>query len=169
LSALWEVIMKGFTRVAAVAAVLLLASSIPASAQRLHARVVVVPRPFVYAPFYEPYYWNARPYAYPYVVGSVYGDVRTQITPKQTEVYVDGFYAGTAGDFDGVFKRLHLMPGGHAITLYLPGYRTITHDVYVRPDSTVKVSDTMDRLASGEASAPPPEPMWRPMPRQNRG
>ena len=162
--------MKGFIRVAAAAAVLLLASSIPASAQRLHARVVVGPRPFVYAPFYEPYYWNARPYwAYPYAVGSVYGDVRTQITPKQAEVYVDGFYAGTAGDFDGVFKRLHLMPGGHAITLYLPGYRTITQDVYVRPDSTVKVSDTMERLASGQASAPPPEPMWQRVPRPNRG
>jgi PEGA domain-containing protein len=160
--------MKGFTRGAAVAAVLLLASSIPANAQRLHARVVVGPRPFVYAPSYEPYYWYARPYyGYPYAVG--YGDVRTQITPKQAEVYVDGFYAGTAGDFDGVFKRLHLMPGGHAITLYLPGYRTITHDVYVRPDSTVKVSDTMERLASGQASTPPPEPMRRSMPRQSRG
>ena len=161
--------MRGFTRVAAVAAVPLLASSIPASAQRLHARVVVAPRPFVYAPVYEPYYWSARPYAHPYVVGSVDGDVRTQVTPKQAEVYIDGFYAGTAGDFDGVFKRLHLMPGGHAITLYLPGYRTITHDVYVRPDSTVKVSDTMERLASGQASAPPPEPMWRRVPRQSRG
>ena len=162
--------MKAFTRGAAVAAVLLLASSIPASAQRLHARVVVVPRPFVYTPLYEPNYWSARPfYAYPYAMGSVYGDVRTEITPKQAEVYVDGFYAGTAGDFDGVFKRLHLMPGGHAITLYLPGYRTVTHDVYVRPDSTVKMSDTMERLESGQASAPPPEPMWQRVPRQNRG
>jgi PEGA domain len=159
--------MKTLTRVAAVAAVLLLASSISANAQRLRAGVVVVPRPFVYAPFYEPYYWSARPYyAYPYAVGSVYGDVRTEITPKQAEVYVDGFYAGTASDFDGMFKRLHLMPGGHAITLYLPGYRTTTHDVYVRPDSTVKVSDTMERLASGQASAPPPEPMRRSGPRR---
>lgn len=124
----------------------------------------------VYAPFYEPYYWNVRPdWAYPYAVGSGYGDVRTQITPKQAEVYVDGFYAGTAGDFDGVFKRLHLMPGGHAITVYLPGYRTITQDVYVRPDSTVKMRDTMERLESGQASAPPPEPMWQRVPRQNRG
>ena len=97
------------------------------------------------------------------------GDVRTQITPKQADVYVDGFYAGTAGDFDGVFKRLHLMPGGHAITVYLPGYRTITQDVYVRPDSTVKMRDTMERLESGQASAPPPEPMWQRVPRQNRG
>jgi len=102
-------------------------------------------------------------------VGSVYGDVRTPITPKQAEVYVDGFYAGTADDFDGVFKRLHRMPGGRAITLHLPGYRTITHDVYVRPDSTVKVSDTMERLEGGQASAPPPEPMWQRVPRRNRG
>ena len=76
------------------------------------------------------------PYArYPYV-GRSYGDVRTQVTPKQAQVYVDGFYAGVAADFDGVFKRLHLTPGGHIITLYLDGYRTVTQNVYVRPDST---------------------------------
>jgi PEGA domain len=161
--------MNRFTRIAPVAAMLMLTPSIPTNAEPLHARVVVVPRPFVDAPLYRPYYWNAYPYAFPYAVGSVYGDVRTQITPKQAEVYVDGFYAGTAGDFDGVFKRLHLMPGGHAITLYLPGFRTITHDIYVRPDSTVKMSDTMERVALGEASAPPPEPMRRPEPRQGRG
>ena len=102
-------------------------------------------------------------------MGSVYGDVRTPITPKQAEVYVDGFYAGTADDFDGVFKRFTSCRGVHAITLHLPGYRTITHDLYVRPDSTVKVSDTMERLESGQASAPPPEPMWQRVPRQNRG
>jgi hypothetical protein len=102
------------------------------------------------------------PYArYPYVEGRSYGDVRTEVTPKNAEVYVDGFYAGVVSDFDGAFKRLHLTPGGHAITLYLDGYRTVTQNVYVRPDSTFKLNDTMERLAAGQASAPPPAPATR--------
>ena len=92
--------------------------------------------------------------------------MRTQVTPKQAQVYVDGFYAGVAADFDGVFKRLHLTPGGHIITLYLDGYRTVTQNVYVRPDSTFKLNDTMDRLAAGQTSAPPPLPTRR---REDRG
>ena len=36
--------------------------------------------------------------------------VKTDVTPKQTEVYVDGYYAGVADDFDGAFKRLHTSP-----------------------------------------------------------
>jgi hypothetical protein len=81
-----------------------------------------------------------------------------QVAPKQTEVYVDGYYAGTADEFDGVFKRLHTTPGGHAITLHLEGYRTVTESIYVAPDSTVKMQDTMDKLGPGEVSAPPPPP-----------
>jgi hypothetical protein len=72
-------------------------------------------------------------------------------------------YAGTADDFDGVFKRLHTSPGGHAITLYLDGYRTVTRNVYVRPDSTFKMHDTMEKLGAGEVSTPPPLPA-RPLP-----
>ena len=80
------------------------------------------------------------------------------MTPKQAEVYVDGYYAGLADDFDGVFKHLHTTPGGHAITLYLEGYRTVTQNIYVPPDTTFKLRDTMERLAAGEASEQPPLP-----------
>ena len=59
-------------------------------------------------------------------------------------------------------ERLHLTPGGHAITLYLEGYRTVTQDVYVRPDSTFKLNETMERLSAGQASEPPPLPVTRP-------
>ena len=80
------------------------------------------------------------------------------MVPKQTEVFVDGYYAGTADQFDGAFHHLHTTPGGHAITLYLDGYRTVTEHIYVRPDSTFQMHDTMDKLAAGEVSAPPPLP-----------
>jgi hypothetical protein len=120
----------------------------------------VVGRGHIYAPFFYDPFWG--PYPYPYGVYA-YGvrpeaDVRVDVTPKQTEVYVDGFYAGPADDFDGVFQRLHTTPGGHAITLYLEGYRTVTENIYAPPDGTYKLRDTMERLAAGETSEAPPLP-----------
>jgi hypothetical protein len=44
------------------------------------------------------------------------------------------------------------------VTLYLEGFRTITEDVYVRPDSTFKLNAAMERLTPGETSAPVPNP-----------
>jgi hypothetical protein len=89
------------------------------------------------------------------------GDLKTEVKPKQTEVYVDGYYAGIADDYDGAFQRLHTSPGGHAITLRLEGYRTVTQNIYVRPDSTSKLKATMEKLAPGEVSEPAPEPTVR--------
>ena len=80
-------------------------------------------------------------------------------TPKEAEVYVDGAYAGVVGDFDGVFSRLHTTPGGHAITLHLEGFRTVTQNIYVAPDATLKLRLAMEKLAPGEVSAPPPKPV----------
>ncbi len=147
---------------ALMVAALVLASSVSAQAQpRRGGRVFVVPRG-VYAPFYYDRFWGPWGPYYPYGAygfgGRSTADVRVQVVPKQTEVFVDGYYAGTADDFDGVFKRLHTTPGGHAITLHLEGYRTVTENIYVRPDSTFKIQDTMDKLGAGEVSTPPPLP-----------
>jgi hypothetical protein len=108
-------------------------------------------RPF-FDPFWGPYYpYGFYPEAYPYVGQDLTAKVRVEGAPKQTEVFVDGYLAGTAGTFTTT-------PGGHAITLFLPGYRTVTQSIYVSPGSTVKMNGTMDRLGTGEVSAPPPSP-----------
>jgi len=112
-----------------------------------------------WGPFYPVYpygYGFGFGYGYPYTPGyrTSSGEVKTEVTPKQTQVFVDGYYAGTADDFDGAFKRLHTSLGGHAITLHLEGYRTVTQNIYVRPDSTFKLTETMEKLAPGEVSAP---------------
>ena len=100
-----------------------------------------------YDPFWGPYYY---PYGiYPYVVEHPTAKVRVEGVPKETEVFVDGYFAGTAG-------TVATTPGGHAITLYLPGYRTVTQNIYVRPDSTFKMNGVMDKLPAGEVSTPPP-------------
>jgi hypothetical protein len=132
--------------------------------------------PFFYSPFYSPfgfgYGWGAYPYgAYGYRPYGAYGygygygrpvnesaSARIQATPKEAEVYVDGYRAGRVDDFDGTFQRLHAAPGPHEITLFLNGYRTITEKVYMGADSTIKIHETMARLAPGETSERPVAP-----------
>jgi hypothetical protein len=131
--------------------------AVSASASPRHAVVVaprvVVHRPFFYDPFWGP--WGPYAYAYPYAYNAYpQSNIRTEVTPKEAAVYVDGYYAGRVSDFDGALQRLYVAPGGHSITFYLEGFRTVTQDVYVRPDSTVKLKENMERLAPGETSAP---------------
>jgi hypothetical protein len=156
--------MRNLPKRATLALVLLLAVSVSAQAQWRHGRVVVVPHGPIYAPFYYgspwgPYFpYGGYPYADNLYVGQPTADVSVQVTPKQAEVYVDGYFAGVAGDLGGVFKRLHATPGGHAITMHLEGYRTVTENVYLAPDSTFKLHEALEKLAPGEASAPVPAP-----------
>jgi hypothetical protein len=82
--------------------------------------------------------------------------VRLQVKPRHTAVYVDGFYAGIVDEFDGVFQRLPLPPGGHEFVLYLDGYRTARYSLYSRPGSTLDLHHQMLVLPPGVASEPPP-------------
>jgi hypothetical protein len=115
--------------------------------------------------FYDPFYpYDWFPFAvYPYADFS-YGltldaDIHVKVDPKDAQVFVDGYYAGQVDDFDGAFQRLHVTPGGHAITIYLDGYRTVTKNLYARPDGTVTFTDQLQALGPGEVSAPPPPPV----------
>jgi PEGA domain-containing protein len=165
-------LIKLITRTAVLAVVLVfaLAASVAAAPERggghFHGRSghIIVRGGFV-DPFWGPYYpWG---YAYPYGYGYPYygmartGGLKTEITPKQTEVYIDGYYAGVADNFDGAFQALRASPGGHAVTFHLDGYRTVTENIYVRLGSTSKVRETMEKLAPGEVSAPVPLPTPR--------
>ncbi|MDH4063319.1 MAG: PEGA domain-containing protein, partial [Acidobacteriota bacterium] len=109
-----------------------------------------------YDPRFGPYPWWP-PGAYPWYV-PVYdyrAEVRTLVSPRQAAVYIDGFYAGLVDDFDGIFQRLYLPPGGHAIVFYLEGFRTARYNVYLRPASSLKLRHVMDPLPPGEPSEPP--------------
>ena len=101
---------------------------------------------------YDPYY---APYANGYRYGYGYrdtGSLRVLVDPEKTRVYVDGYYAGIADDYDGIFQRLHISPGRHDITLKLDGYRTHHFRVYVPVGHTVKLHHDMVR-GTGEDAA----------------
>jgi len=88
------------------------------------------------------------------------------MSPREAEVFVDGYAAGTVDDFDGVFQRLHLRPGAHEITIHLAGYRTIREHRYFNPGSSEKMRGTLEPLSPGETEAPRPQPPTPPADRQ---
>jgi hypothetical protein len=123
-------------------------------------RIYYYPSYYSYGRYYDPFYygglhlgylayspwgWTPAFYGYPYGYGghSYYqgaydlGAVKIKVKPRDAEVYVDGYYAGTVDDFDGVFQSLKLELGGHNIEVRKPGFETLTFDVQVQPDRTV--------------------------------
>jgi len=119
-------------------------------------------------PFWWPmsYGWWGSPvgfYGVPY--GRNTSDARLQVTPRETEVYIDGALAGLADQYDGRFQSLRLAPGTHEITLYLEGHRRFTQHIYVAPASTLKLRHAMQPLAAGDSADPRPTPPPPPAPR----
>jgi hypothetical protein len=133
-------------------------------------RAAVIVSAYAYRPFYYgPYFYDTLYYApdaqwYPpygarYDVSS---SVRVQVSPRETEVFVDGYFAGRADDFDGWLQRLHLEPGEHEVQLYLPGHRTFSQKLYLQPTTSSRIRHEMVPLGSGEA--PPVRPTGGPPP-----
>jgi hypothetical protein len=58
------------------------------------------------------------------------------VTPRDAEVYVDGYYAGNVDDYDGSFQRLRVEPGEHEIAIFRDGYRAFRQKVYLARDNT---------------------------------
>ena len=59
------------------------------------------------------------------------GELRLDISPRDAQVYVDGYYAGTVDDFDGAFQSLKLESGPYHIEIVAPGYETMEFDVRI--------------------------------------
>jgi len=142
------------TLMMAAAAALTIASSLPSEAQ------IIFPFP---------------PNGYPAIHPDA--SVHLDVTPQDTEVYVDGYYAGIADDFDGMLQRLRVEPGQHEITLYHDGYRAAHQRVYLARDRTFKITQQLERLPAGEVGEPRPIPAPLPagaqpplpLPRDGRG
>lgn len=81
---------------------------------------------------------------------------RIQVTPPETEVYVDGIRAGVVDDFDGFSQRLRVTPGEHLIELYLDGHRPVSQKLLFQSGETYKVRHAMEPLPAGEAMPPRP-------------
>ena len=109
-----------------------------------------------YGPYYQvqiPIYGRGRGYGY-----DRSGSVRLQVSPRQAEVFVDGYFAGTVDDFDGVFQRLNIESGEHEVQVFLTGYRSFTQRFYLQPGKSFNIKHTMEPLRPGEQASPRPDP-----------
>ncbi len=123
--------------------------------------------PIYHSPyFYDPFWWGFPAYQFPRYPYPPYGygyydasaELRIQVSPKEAEVYVDGYLTGTVDDFDGVFQRLRMPLGEHDVTIYAQGYRSISHRMLFRPFESYTIKDTMQPLAAGDSDEPRPAP-----------
>jgi hypothetical protein len=106
-------------------------------------------------------------YPYPYYGGGYYDGsaaLRLQVMPRETQVYIDGYYAGVVDSFDGTFQRLHAQPGSHEVQLYLPGHRSFSQTLYLQPANTISLRHTMEPLQPGDPE--PVKPVAQPRPQQ---
>jgi PEGA domain len=138
-----------------------------ALAQRHRGRVVVA----VGYPYYSPFYWGSyygSPFWGPFGYWPPFGyyggyydyasDVRVMATPREAEVYVDGYLVGTVDDFDGWSQRLRLQPGEHEIELYLEGHRSVRQKMLFRPGETYKIRAALEKIAAGDERPVRPAP-----------
>ena len=101
--------------------------------------------------YYSPWAWGPYgSYGYPGYYpryGGAYGfdvgSVRLKVQPRDAEVWVDGYYAGSVDDFDGMFQALRLDSGPYRIEIRKPGYETLSFDVRVQPERTITFRGTM--------------------------
>jgi hypothetical protein len=126
---------------------------------------------FYFGPYYGPYYPHPGPYVGPQRFTA--SAVRTRVRPVETEVYVNGYFAGVADDFDGVFQRLYLPAGVHEIELFLSGYQSHRQVMRLAPGETFELRHQMLALAPGQISRPPMSPRpspddWRSSPDETR-
>ena len=141
-----------------------LAASATTTEAQHHRRVAVVGGYYGYPGYFmaSPWYgWGPYPYPYPYGYygyGYVDASVRLEVTPRDAEVYVDGYYAGTVDDYDGTFQRLRVEPGPHDLEIYREGFRPLRQRAYLSADNTFRIKQALQPLAAGEQMEPRPQP-----------
>ncbi len=110
--------------------------------------------------YYDPYTWypygsyGYNNYGYysssPYYAGPRYGypigHLRLDMSPKHAEVLVDGYYAGTVDDFDGIFQTLDLEEGGYKIEVIAPGYAPLEFNIRILPGRKTTYRGDLRRL-----------------------
>jgi hypothetical protein len=80
-----------------------------------------------------------------------YAIVKTDVSPEEAQVFLDGKYIGTADDFDGRPDTLYLGPGKYHIEFRLPGYETFATDLEVTRGQRVRFDQKL-KLEPGKSA-----------------
>jgi len=94
-----------------------------------------------------PYGYSSYPYAssgsYPLTLSGITGEMRLDVTPKDADVYVDGYYAGVVSDFNGTFHHLSVTAGPHVVEFRKDGMETLAVPVFIQPNHTTTYRGSM--------------------------
>ena len=105
--------------------------------------------------YYDPYTWYPPSY-YPGYYGSYsgyydpffydVGELRLIVSPRDADVYVDGYFAGRVNDYDGIFQALKLEAGAHHIQIVAQGYSPLNFDVRIEPNRKITYRGTLPQF-----------------------
>ena len=107
-------------------------------------------------PAYYGYYGYYRgPNGY---IAANWASVKTDVSPDEARVYLDGKYIGIADDFDGWPDKLYLRPGHYRLEFRLSGYEPKVVEVDARRGTELKIDDKLRKAPPGTRSeADPPK------------
>jgi hypothetical protein len=79
---------------------------------------------------------------------SVFAEIKLSVTPDRAAVFVDGLYAGHAGEFGGVGRSLLVAPGHRKITISLTGYQSFSTELDLAASQKFQLKTDLVKEAS---------------------
>jgi archaellum component FlaG (FlaF/FlaG flagellin family) len=73
------------------------------------------------------------------------GGVSFEITPSAAQVFIDGSYVGTVGEFTPTTQPIGLTPGRHRIEIRARGYRTMELDADIVAGQVIPYQGVLER------------------------
>ena len=104
-----------------------------------YPRHYVVVRPSFGWGWNDPF-WGPYPYSYGYYPAPETGRVKFDTKAKDTQVYIDGAYAGTVGQL----KKMDLRPGSYNVELRAPNQPTFAERIYVVRGKTLHLNPNIE-------------------------
>ncbi len=84
--------------------------------------------------------------AWPWHRHHYYASIKTDVEPDEARVYLDGRLIGTADDYDGFPRRLHVRPGHHHLEFRLRHHRSYAVDVNAHPNEHIEIDRRLPRV-----------------------
>ena len=121
----------------------------------------------VYAPYYG--YGYGYPYGgygygggyYAAAASGDWGAVKTDVSPEEARIMLDGRYIGTADDFDGYPDMLYLKPGNYHLEFQLEGFEPQSVEIEARAGVRAEINNKLKKIpgakAYGSYDTPVPE------------
>ncbi len=108
--------------------------------------------PYDYWPYYgygwggwDGYYAPYSSYGYDRARRDEQGALDLDLSPADTQVYLDGQYVGTVDDFDGWPQYLWLDPGTYDLVFFRDGYKTLARQVTIYRGLVIDWTDRMEK------------------------